>query len=85
MVPISHPSYCICTPLHGHLLTIKRFITDLRLKVSLKMSSGIGRYFWGLVFVYCLYKVTRLSPHFYEDLGLSTSESQGENIPVVLV
>lgn len=46
------------------------------------MSSGISRYFCGLVFVYCLYRVTGLShPHFYEVVEISTSQSH-DNIPV---
>lgn len=55
MVLSSYSSYCVLVPLDGYLLTIKRFITDL--KVSLKVSSGIGRYLCGPVFVFCLDRV----------------------------
>lgn len=80
MMPTSYSSYCVLLPLHGHLWTTKRFITDL--KVFLKMSSGIGRYLCGPACVDCFYRVLRLNPpQSYETFGISTSQSGGENIP----
>lgn len=62
-VPPFYSSYCILI-LHGHLLAKGRFITER--KMILTRSSGIGKYLYQLVFVYCLYRVSKLGhPHFY--------------------
>ena len=62
MVLRPYSSYCGLFALHGYLLTIKRFITDLKLSEDVLWNWQVSL----LPSVFCLDRVTGLShPHFY--------------------